>query len=290
MSELTGATNGHSQQPPEIQRLRRRSTLMMLGLAALIILVAFLTWHGTWFGRSLSDEKLTEYFNNPDKPRNIQHALTALEQRIEEGDGEAKRWYPQIVAQADNTWPEIRSMAAWVMGQDNTSAEFHRGLERLLNDPHPLVRRNAALGLVRFNDSQGHDQIMAMLQPYSVKAATAGVLTSPIPGGEDVPVGALLASIKQDNGSIEEVRSPLPGEIKSLSVRDGARVAEGDEILIIAPHHKMVWEALRALVVIGRAEDLTQIERYANGAPGMPRQTAEQAAKTIQAIKSRQSN
>ena len=36
------------------------------------------------------------------------------------------------------------------------------------------MRRNAALALVRFNDSSGRAELVAMLQPYEVKAPVAG--------------------------------------------------------------------------------------------------------------------
>ena len=45
------------------------------------------------------------------------------------------------------------------MGQDNKSEEFHQALLSLLNDNDPLVRRNAALQLVRFGDGSGKARV-----------------------------------------------------------------------------------------------------------------------------------
>ena len=36
----------------------------------------------------------------------------------------------------------------------------------MLPDHDPLVRRNAALALVRFHDAAGHDEIASMLRSY----------------------------------------------------------------------------------------------------------------------------
>ena len=65
------------------------------------------------------------------------------------------RWYPQVVEQAASPNLEIRQTAAWIMGQDHNYAPFHEALLKLLHDPEPMVRRNAALGLAGFGDSGG---------------------------------------------------------------------------------------------------------------------------------------
>jgi vesicle coat complex subunit len=46
------------------------------------------------------------------------------------------------------------------MGFDNTSQEFHNALLKLLHDQEPIVRRNAALALVRFNDNSGREELL----------------------------------------------------------------------------------------------------------------------------------
>jgi hypothetical protein len=48
-----------------------------------------------------------------------------------------------------------------------------------------------------------------------------------------------------------------------------------------------VWEALRALYVIGLPADLGEVDRYAQGMPGMPDRVREQAVLTSRAIRSR---
>jgi hypothetical protein len=49
----------------------------------------------------------------------------------------------------------------------------------------------------------------------------------------------------------------------------------------------MVWEALRALYLIGTAEDLPEVEPYARGINGMSPQIPQQAQATAKAIRAR---
>src|SRR5205085_8458411 len=133
--------NGNPASPAAT---RRPSNLWLIIVAALFIIVPFLTWYLTWFGRPLSDEKIAEYLADENNPRHIQHALLQIEERIERGDAGSKKFYPQIIASSKSSVPEVRKTAAWVMGQDNRSEEFHGAVVQLLNDDEPLVRRNAA--------------------------------------------------------------------------------------------------------------------------------------------------
>src|SRR5712692_5506530 len=123
----------------------RRASLPLIILAALFIIVPFLTWYLTWFGRDLSDQDIAKYLADEKNPRHMQHALSQIETRIEKGDAGVKKFYPQIVGASKSPTAEIRKEAAWVMGQDNTSPEFHQELVALVNDAEPLVRRNSAL-------------------------------------------------------------------------------------------------------------------------------------------------
>src|SRR5438445_7242165 len=105
------------------QKSRRPSNIWLIIVAALFIIVPFLTWYGTWFGRDLSDEDIAKYLVDEQNPRHIQHALLQVEEKIERGDPNAKKFYSQIVAAAKSSHAEIRKTAAWVMGQDNRSEE-----------------------------------------------------------------------------------------------------------------------------------------------------------------------
>ena len=175
---------------------RRPTNIWLIIVASLFIIVPFLTWYFTWFGRSLSDEKIVEYLADEKKPRNIQHALTQIESRMEKNDPAVKKFYPRILELAKSPTGEVRKTVAWVMGQDNTSEDFHRALLELLKDPEPLVRRNAALQLVRFGDASGRPELRAMLQPFEAKSPIAGTIVSILPVGSELRAGALLARIR----------------------------------------------------------------------------------------------
>src|SRR5881296_2206077 len=218
---------------------KRYGNWPLIILAALFIIVPFLTWYGTWFGRNLSDEDIARYLADEKNPRHIQHALSQVEARIEKGDANAKKFYPQVVSLTASPYAEIRKTAAWVMGEDNTSDEFHRALLKLLSDSEPLVRRNAALQLVRFGDASGKPELRAMLQPFDVKSPMTGTVVSILGVGSNIRAGALLARIREDNsmsgdkngnqgssssgtqpvslGEVHEFRSPLDGQIATLA-------------------------------------------------------------------------
>src|SRR3977135_3120779 len=101
----------------------RRASLPLIIVAALLIIVPFLTWYGTWFGRNLSDEDIANYLADEKNPRHIQHALSRVEEKIERGDPSAKKFYPQVIALTKSPTSEIRKTTAWVMGQHNKSEE-----------------------------------------------------------------------------------------------------------------------------------------------------------------------
>ncbi len=268
--------------------LGARWTFAILILAFLFVLMPFLFWNATWFGRPLTDAQLGKALSNRSHPREIQHALTQIETRIEAGDPSVRRWYPQVVALASDRIDEIRVTDAWVMGQDTKSAEFHAALLPMLADPNPMVRRNAALSLVRFGDDSGHAQIVAMLRPYQMPAPFAGKLETRLKPGDVVNPGTLLAHIESGRES-REVRANVPGTLENWLVPNGSAIAMGQPIVSLAPSESMVWEALRALYLVGRPDDLPDVERYARGVDGMSSHISEQAQATAQATRSRSS-
>jgi hypothetical protein len=48
------------------------------------------------------------------------------------------------------------------------------------------------------------------------------------------------------------VRSPAPGEVRSLEHKEGDAVAPGDALAELSVDKNHVWEALRALYVVGQ--------------------------------------
>jgi biotin carboxyl carrier protein len=263
-----------------------RWAVAILILALLFVLMPFLFWNATWFGRPITENQIAKALADRSHPREIQHVLSQFETRIEKGDPSVRRWYPQMVALAKDPIDEIRVTDAWVMGQDNTSQDFHSALLPMLNDPNPMVQRNAALSLVRFQDDSGHALIVSMLRPYVMDSPLAGVLATRLKTADIVNPGTLVAHI-QSEGKSNEVRAQVPGTVERWLVSDGATVTAGQPILSLAPNESMAWEALRALYLAGRPEDLPDVERFVRGIDGMSPQVAVQAQDTARAIRDR---
>ncbi|HVF28149.1 MAG TPA: HEAT repeat domain-containing protein [Pyrinomonadaceae bacterium] len=266
---------------------RRRSPWPLAVVAALFIIVPFIFWYGTWFGRPLKDEEIDQYLTDETKPRHMQHALVQLAERIARGDESARRWHPQIRKVASSDVADVRMTAAWVMGEEHTSEDFRDALLRLLEDPEPSVCRNAALALVRYGDARCRPELRAMLQPFTVVSRTEGTALAALTDGSFVKRDAMLVRLKKGDSSVEEVRSPLPGKISQALVKENDQVQIGRDLFQLAPDADSVWESLRALYLIGTGDELAEVERYAQGVEGMPDRVRQQALLTAEAIKRR---
>src|SRR6266567_2006672 len=281
--------NGQNSQPVDITRSRRPSNIWLIIVAALFIIVPFLTWYLTWFGRGLSDDDIAKYLVDESNPRHMQHALLQVEERIERSDGSATKFYPQVVAAAKSSVPEVRKTAAWVMGQDNKSEEFHRALLGLLKDTEPLVRRNAALQLVRFGDSSGRPELRAMLQPFEAKCPIAGTIMSLLPVGSSIRGGAMLARLRDSANNHYEFRSPVDGKISAVAVgknaspslKEGDQIAANQTIAWLTPDRTTMVDALRALAYVGTKDDLPLVESATQ--LDASAETANQAGQTAKA-------
>src|ERR1051325_1010569 len=281
--------NGHNSSvtvvAPAPNRIRASGPILFL--AILFVIASFLTWYLTWFGRGLSDSEITRYLSDYSHPRHVQHALLQVQERIVRGDKTASQWYPQIVTLAANPETEFRLTAAWVMGSDNSSDAFHKALKSLLPDREPIVRRNAALALVRFNDASGRAELLSILTPFVVKAPVAGAVESSLARGSSVSRGTMLARIRPADNQLLAMRSPLTGSVEDLTAADGSVVATDQPVLTIESLEQSVWESLRALAVVGSAEDLKLIDEYASGSRTTNDRIKQQAALTAKAIRSR---
>jgi HEAT repeats len=267
-------------------RRRARASGPILLLAVLFLAATFLAWYFSWFGREISDADISKYLSDERNPRHVQHALLQIQQRLERGDKSVHQWYLQLITLSSNPETEFRLTVAWVMGFDNQSTEFHKALLRLVKDQQPIVRRNAALALVRFNDASGREELLAVLQPYSLKVPVDGLIASTLRQGSDIGRGALLGRIQQSNGEVVELRSPLPGKINSINKPNGSQVAAGEEVLTLNSDEGSVYEALRGLSLIGQPNDVQLIQGYAARGDTTER-VRQQAQLTINAIQSR---
>src|SRR3954454_23318123 len=79
-------------------RMKQRWLLIILALTFLFVLMPFLFWQGTWFGRPLNDAQLAKALGDREHPREIQHALSQIADRILGTDPNARnsvrRFYP----------------------------------------------------------------------------------------------------------------------------------------------------------------------------------------------------
>ena len=99
--------------------------------------------------------------------------------------------------------------------------------------------------------------------------------------------GGLLAKLATAGSSAPvEVRSPIPGRIRSVS-QTGADVAAGSEVAVVDPGTEQVWEALRALYLVGQMDDLAAIRPYERELPDIPNHVRQQALETEKAIRER---
>ena len=250
--------------PKPKRSMSRIHKILFFATGWLIVLMPFLFWWNTWFGRHLSDQQMTEYLHDDKKPRHIQHALVQLEERMSHQDATATRWYPDLLRLARHPVEEVRNTDAWVRG-------------------------NAALSLVRFRDATGRPQIVALLQPAHITAPAAGTIVDADRPGTAIHQGGLIAKLSVSRSSSPlEIRSPIPGRIRSV-MQTGANVVAGSEVAVIDPATEQVWEALRALYVIGQAEDVPAVRPYERELPDISDDVRRQAEETEKAIQQRYS-
>jgi hypothetical protein len=264
-----------------------RNRLLFFATGWLIVLMPFLFWWNTWFGRQLSDKQIAEYLQDEKHPRHIQHALVQMGERMSRGDARVKEWYPEAVRLANHPVEEVRNTDAWVMGQDTSGAGFHEALLKMLGDPSLTVRGNAALSLVRFGDASGRPQILELLKPATITAPTSGTVKDTGLAGSAVRGGGLVAKLQYGDRATQELRSPFTGRIRSIAAPEGSQVSAGQTIATIDPGTEQVWEGLRALYLIGQPEDLAAIQPYERELPDIPDRVRQQAQATEDAIRQR---
>lgn len=287
-SAATKAAQPSAKKPKKA--VPQRWLIVVLVLTFAFVLMPYLFWQATWFGRPLDDTQMAKAFADTQHPREAQHALSQIADRMENPNSatraSAKAWYPQVVVMSSSSESALRSTAAWVMGKDPTSPEFHQTLAKLSTDNDPMVQRNAALSLVRFGDASGHDLIVSMLKPWVLSSPAAGKLAERLTVNEAVNVGTLVGRI-ENTGDKVEIRTKMPGTLDLWLVKDGTEVSAGQPIAQLDPGSDVVLNALAGLYFIGRADDISAIAPYTRGVPGMPLSVAQQAQMTLNAIHSR---
>jgi hypothetical protein len=286
LPQSSDATEVSGTKPPR-PRMSTRNRLLFFATGWLIVLMPFLFWWNTWFGRQLSNKQIVEYLQDEKHPRHIQHALVQMGERMSRGDSSVKQWYPEAVRLAGHPVEEVRNTDAWVMGQDTSGAGFHEALLKMLGDSSLTVRGNAALSLVRFGDASGRPQIVELLQPARIMASQAGKVIDVSAAGTVIHQGGLVAKV-QNGGQTIEVRSPITGRLREMRAQVGQNVDAGAEIATVDPGTEQVWEALRGLYLVGQAEDLAAVLPYERELPDIPDHVRQQAVATEKAIRERE--
>lgn len=279
-------TDPSAATSPKRPGMSTRHRVLFFVTAWFIAFMPIMFWWNTWFGRTLSDKQITEYIADDHHPRHIQQALVQISERISRRDQAVVQWYPQLVRLAAHPVEEVRNTDAWVLGQDTAGQGFHEALLKMLNDSSPLVRGNAALSLVRYGDASGRPQIVELLQSRKITAPISGRVVDTDRPGTAIRQGGLIAKLQNDQQSVE-VRSPISGRIRTLFAQTGQSVTAGAEMATIDPAVDQVWEALRALYLIGQPDDLSAVTAYERELPEIPEHIRQQAVLTDKAIHNR---
>src|SRR5271165_7255045 len=83
MTPTSETPQGSTVPVPKPKRpMSRTQKILFFATGWLIVLMPFLFWWNTWFGRHLSDQQLTEYLHDDKKPRHIQQALVQISDRM----------------------------------------------------------------------------------------------------------------------------------------------------------------------------------------------------------------
>jgi multidrug efflux pump subunit AcrA (membrane-fusion protein) len=109
--------------------------------------------------------------------------------------------------------------------------------------------------------------------------------------------GGFIANVQVDRSAVAsqneqqttELRSPISGRIRTLFVAPGSHVAAGAEVATVDPGDEQVWEALRALYLIGQPDDLPAIRPYQRELPEISDRIRQQALLTEKSIRERAS-
>ena len=257
----------------------------MLGTTAL----TWLVWRRTWFGARLADDELIAAMSPASPPRDVQHGIEEITRRFDENDVGAERWAKLLVDASRRSEAPVRVVAAWAMACDAGRAEFVARLREIVaSDPSPLVRRNAAPALAKSGDPAARPVLRSMLEPFVVTSPAAGVVAG-LPG-VDVPVHenkTVVARVTKDDGASVDVLSDVPGAVAKRVAADGARVAAGDPLVVLAPDAQHAGNAALALLLVGTKDDVELLSQAAAPQSQFPDDVKAVARRALAAIASR---
>src|ERR1700733_6130936 len=127
VEEPVGPEGSAVLEPRSKHGMSRAQKILFFATGWLIVLMPFLFWWNTWFGRHLSDQQMSEYLHDDKKPRHIQQALVQLGDRMAgphntgpekiglepnpRPDEKTARWYPELIRLASYPGGENREHA-----------------------------------------------------------------------------------------------------------------------------------------------------------------------------------
>ena len=256
----------------------------MLGTIAL----TWFFWYRTWFGARLDDDALIAAMEPAATPRDVMHGIHEITLRLETGGHGLDRWAALLVDASRRSEDPVRNAAAWGMGSDASRPEFVERLHELADgDPSVLVRRNAACSLARARDAAGRAVLRSMLEPFTVTAGQAGVVSSVAAVEMPVRDGGVVARIRCDDGTTADALAPVPGRVVRRAVEDGARVAGGDALVVLSPDGTHALQAAVALALVGTKEDVELLSLAAAPQSNLGDDVKQAATAAVEAIRSR---
>ena len=92
-----GADPARRQKPLLPVKTAQKRNNAIVVVPVLLVLVTFLFWYQTWWGRRLSLEDMRQCLSDTSAPHKTQHALSQLAEQMARGDPAARQWYPQVL-------------------------------------------------------------------------------------------------------------------------------------------------------------------------------------------------
>jgi acetyl/propionyl-CoA carboxylase alpha subunit len=223
------------------------------------------------------------------KPRDVQHGIEEITRRFDERAVGMERWAKALVDASRRVEDPVRVQAAWAMQVDAGREEFVVRLREMVSaDASILVRRNAACSLAASRDASGRAVLRSMLETFTATSPDAGVVSG-LPG-IDAPVvenKTPVGRVRRDDGTDVYVFSPVPGRVATRSVADGACVAAGDAVVVLAPDAMHAGNAALALSLVGTKDDVALLELAAAPQSTFPDDVKAAARAAADAVRAR---
>jgi len=262
----------------------------------LVVLVPFLFWYQTWFGRPLTAAQIKDRLvaardaatgkDGPHNLREAQHALVQLSQRIQSGE-DLSALYPLVIALAKHEDPGLRRAVIWMMGYARDNGDVRKALVEALDDSDRLVRFSAALQVAMFDMDKARPILHSALEPAKVESTVAGKLLATTAIDTRLREGMELARVEKDDGAVTPVHVPFDGTVTSFAVKPGQPIKVGTVLCTMKPSAALVIPVLKALAWAGDARDLEVIEPYSKLGNGYDRRVMEHARRAIALIRQR---